>query len=220
MGGSGEQQMVCSVDDVAAAVLSRVGPTDAMKLQKLLYYAQAWTLATTDQPLFAEPIEAWDKGPVVRPVFANHKGKRRINDWPRGDAARVTGEAGALVALVCSVYGALSGDELSEMTHSERPWLEARGDLPAGALSSTAIDTATMKAFYRQRTLGGWHPADLAASDLAGLYSDALDDELPLTSLDEDLAAMGIVYVPATGEWDAPAAAPMREQPHRAAVHD
>jgi uncharacterized phage-associated protein len=42
---------------------------DQMKLQKLLFYAHAWYLAYNDRPLFAEDIEAWPWGPVVRPVY-------------------------------------------------------------------------------------------------------------------------------------------------------
>jgi uncharacterized phage-associated protein len=37
---------------------------DAMRLQKLLYYVQAWHLAVTDEPLFPEQIKAWKDGPV------------------------------------------------------------------------------------------------------------------------------------------------------------
>jgi uncharacterized phage-associated protein len=40
-----------------------------MKLQKLLFYAQAWFLATNDRPIFAEEVEAWPWGPVVRPIY-------------------------------------------------------------------------------------------------------------------------------------------------------
>ncbi|MDR1083411.1 MAG: DUF4065 domain-containing protein [Deltaproteobacteria bacterium] len=39
------------------------------KLQKLLYYAQGWFLATFDYPLFEDPVEAWRSGPCVNSVF-------------------------------------------------------------------------------------------------------------------------------------------------------
>ena len=57
---------MASVYDVAAFILGRLGQVGAMKLQKLVYYSQAWSLVWDDQPLFSETIEAWDKGPVVR----------------------------------------------------------------------------------------------------------------------------------------------------------
>lgn len=51
------------MDDVAAAILERTGPLDTFKLQKLVYYAQAWHLVWDNEPLFEEPIEA---GPEAR----------------------------------------------------------------------------------------------------------------------------------------------------------
>ncbi|MEO7994526.1 MAG: type II toxin-antitoxin system antitoxin SocA domain-containing protein [bacterium] len=50
-------------------------PLSNLKLQKLLYYAQAWHLALRDEPLFPERIEAWVHGPVVPEVY------RRYKEW-------------------------------------------------------------------------------------------------------------------------------------------
>jgi uncharacterized phage-associated protein len=50
--------------DVAAAVLAQVGPMEAMRLQKLVYYSQAWHLAFVDEPIFADTIQAWRDGPL------------------------------------------------------------------------------------------------------------------------------------------------------------
>jgi uncharacterized phage-associated protein len=44
-----------------------------LKLQKLVYYAQAWSLALLDRPLFDEEVEAWAHGPVVETVFQRFK---------------------------------------------------------------------------------------------------------------------------------------------------
>ncbi|MDY6802276.1 MAG: DUF4065 domain-containing protein, partial [Cyanobacteriota bacterium] len=53
------------VMDVAAYILKKLGPLSAMKLHKLLYYSQAWSLVWDEQPLFSERIEAWANGPVI-----------------------------------------------------------------------------------------------------------------------------------------------------------
>jgi uncharacterized phage-associated protein len=50
-----------------------VPPIDQMKLQNLLFYAHAWHLAYRQGPLFAEDIEAWPWGPVIRPVYLQTK---------------------------------------------------------------------------------------------------------------------------------------------------
>ena len=40
-----------------------------LKLQKLLYNAQGMSLAINNKPLFEEPLEAWQHGPVVDSVY-------------------------------------------------------------------------------------------------------------------------------------------------------
>jgi uncharacterized phage-associated protein len=62
-----------NVYDIADYILQKQGSMSAMKLQKLVYYAQAWSLAWTDTPLFNEDIQAWAKGPVVPALYYKHK---------------------------------------------------------------------------------------------------------------------------------------------------
>ena len=45
-----------------------------LKLQKLLYYAQAYFLAKKDTPLFEEDFLAWEHGPVIRKIYDKYKG--------------------------------------------------------------------------------------------------------------------------------------------------
>lgn len=163
--------MTATVHDVAAAVLARVGPTEAMKLQKLVYYSQAWHLALTDDALFDDDIQAWNRGPVVDALFQKHRGKRMVHRWETGHPGRITGTSEQVLALVCQVYGGLSGDELSEMTHQELPWRQARGTTPDGEYSRAPIVKETMKRFYRQRQLAGRSVADLVSGGLAGLQN-------------------------------------------------
>ncbi len=53
-----------------------------LRLQKLLYYAQAWSLAMRDKPLFDDRIEAWPSGPVVPSVFDRFLGLGRRSLLP------------------------------------------------------------------------------------------------------------------------------------------
>jgi uncharacterized phage-associated protein len=50
-----------------------------MKLQKLVYYAQAWALVWDDEPIFDEEIEAWANGPVVRGLYEAHLVQKNLN---------------------------------------------------------------------------------------------------------------------------------------------
>ncbi len=48
--------------DVAEYILREMGPVTAMKLQKLVYYSQAWSLVWDEEPIFEEEIQAWANG--------------------------------------------------------------------------------------------------------------------------------------------------------------
>ena len=63
-----------TVFDVAVYILRKTGPISAMKLQKLVYYSQAWSLAWDESPLFINKIQAWTSGPVVRELYDVHRG--------------------------------------------------------------------------------------------------------------------------------------------------
>jgi hypothetical protein len=65
--------------DVARYILNKLGGTTSMKLQKLCYYAQAWTLAWDDEPLFAENFQAWAGGPVCYELFKAHQGEFKLS---------------------------------------------------------------------------------------------------------------------------------------------
>ena len=56
-------EKVPQIQDVAEYILKLHGPMTVMKLQKLCYYAQAWSLVWDDRPLFKERLEAWANGP-------------------------------------------------------------------------------------------------------------------------------------------------------------
>ncbi len=115
--------------DVAVYILSRQAPMTAMKLQKLVYYSQAWHLVWDEEPLFDDDIEAWANGPVVRELYQAHRGRFSLNgpeDIRAGDPGALTPSQRASVDAVLASYGDKSSHWLSELTHSEDPWRKAR----------------------------------------------------------------------------------------------
>jgi uncharacterized phage-associated protein len=162
-----EGEAVVTADQVASVILARSGAPwmNAMQLQKLLYYVQSWHLAVTDEPLFPEHFKAWAQGPVVPQVWHTRQDSATRRAVDQDTASVVLDELSSnLVDLVLASYGSMTGDELSALTHAENPWLEARGDTPEGARSSTPLDEDAMATFYREhRRLGGRSAADLAA---------------------------------------------------------
>ena len=140
---------MATAHDVAAYILDKLGEMSAMKLQKLLYYSQAWQLVWEDRPLFPQRIQAWANGPVVQEVYACHRGQFSVGPtWPRGDASRLGNDERETIDAVINAYGHLSGQQLSHLTHSEDPWCDARGDLSPTVRSTNEITPAAMAEFY------------------------------------------------------------------------
>jgi uncharacterized phage-associated protein len=139
---------VATVHDIAAYILSRRKPITAMKLQKLVYYSQAWSLVWDETPLFEEQIEAWANGPVVRELYDIHRGKFKVYEWPEGNPDELTRSEKRTVDRVLAFYGKMSSQELSNLTHQERPWREARKGLGPDERGFRVISLASMDEYY------------------------------------------------------------------------
>ncbi len=139
--------MACA-DDVAAYILERRTPLTAMKLQKLLYYSYAWHLVWDEEQLFQESIEAWANGPVVPAIYERHRGRFRLENWPWGNPANLQQNERETVDVVLSVYGDLGAHELSNMTHREPPWRDARTGLLPGQRSNARIPDSAIFEYY------------------------------------------------------------------------
>jgi uncharacterized phage-associated protein len=117
---------MASVHDVAAFILAELGQMGTMKLQKLVYYSQAWSIVWDGLPLFDEKIEAWDRGPVIRELYREHRRMPFIERLDCGDPSRLSDDQRASIAQVVAFYGKRDEWWLSELTHREPPWLDAR----------------------------------------------------------------------------------------------
>lgn len=98
-----------------------------LKLQKLLYYAQGFSLAIFGKPLFGDTIEAWELGPVVPAVYRKYKecGANPIPPPSNLDISNFDEETINLLNEVYAIYGQYSAWKLSQMTHLEPPWKRA-----------------------------------------------------------------------------------------------
>ena len=141
-----------TIVDVAAHILDYYGPMTTMKLQKLAYYSQAHCQSTRNQPLFEEDFQAWVNGPVCPELYRQHRGKFMLH---RGDLdAAVAGRAGLddyarrEVHAVCDELSACTGNELSQRTHQESPWLRARDGYGPSEHCEVVITKDSMKSYY------------------------------------------------------------------------
>ncbi|MER8975443.1 MULTISPECIES: type II toxin-antitoxin system antitoxin SocA domain-containing protein [unclassified Mesorhizobium] len=137
-----------SVFDVAAYILHRHGSMTTMKLQKLVYYAQAWSLVWDEAPLFREKIRAWANGPVVPELFFSHQGDFVVKSEPKGDRKKLDSTQKETVDAILKHYGGQSGQWLSVLTHREKPWRKAREGLSDGERGNAEITLGAMANYY------------------------------------------------------------------------
>ena len=143
---------MANVFDVAKYILEKTGRISTMKLQKLCYYAQAWSLVWDDRPLFDEDFEAWANGPVCRELFNMHRGNFSIEatDIPTDDlsGSSLNASEKETIDAVLKSYGDKNAQWLSTLTHMEAPWNEARVGVPSGAACTNVITKESMAMYY------------------------------------------------------------------------
>lgn len=101
---------------------------DEMKLHKLLYLAQRESLAIVGQPMFAEKFEGWKYGPVCRAVRNCY-----TEDGMFGEEIHEIANENAYIAKnIIMQYGAYESWKLSELSHRELSWQNARKGIPEG----------------------------------------------------------------------------------------
>lgn len=96
-----------------------------LKMQKLLYYAQAWHLVNFDEALFKEAIRPWKLGPVIREVY---------NEYKKFESSAIIYKSTGLERKLFSdeqsnyldefydIFIKFTAHELVNMSHNEPPW--------------------------------------------------------------------------------------------------
>ena len=119
-----------------------------MKFQKLAYYAQAWHVVWDGQALFDSEIQAWRNGPVCPELYEQHRGRFEITSWPQGNPGALAKNERESIDAIVDTYGHLTAQQLSDLTHSEDPWRNARAGLDPSAISKAPIAVAAMEEYY------------------------------------------------------------------------
>lgn len=129
-------------------------PITNKKLQKLVYYAQAWSLVFNNKKLFNEKIEAWVHGPAVKSLYVKYKSFGFSPIQKEADSSLIKAipiQDKKLLDKIWSVYGSLDAGYLEMLTHNETPWKEAREGLESSENSENEISIKTMKSFYSEK---------------------------------------------------------------------
>ncbi len=96
-----------------------------LKLQKILYLAQAYYLAKYNKPIFSDEIEAWQYGPVIPSVYKKMKKYGRDSITSIKDSSKITKEDKEILNRVWEAFGGYSAGKLVDITHSHSPWKDA-----------------------------------------------------------------------------------------------
>ena len=141
---------MANVFDVAKYILEKQGPMTTMKLQKLVYYSQAWSVVWDSKPLFGEEIQAWASSPVVRELYAEHRGMFQISasDLGNGIIDNLKPEERETIDTILDAYGDKSAQWLADLTHMEDPWIDARKGIPTGQNCENEITHASLAEYY------------------------------------------------------------------------
>lgn len=102
----------------------REGVTN-LKLQKLLYFAQAYYLAKLGRPLFNDRIEAWEYGPVIPDVYHKYKSEGSAPIILEKDDSGLDGEDKKNLQTIWDTFGGYSAGRLVDISHAHTPWKEA-----------------------------------------------------------------------------------------------
>ncbi|CUH91969.1 MAG: DUF4065 domain-containing protein [Bacillota bacterium] len=131
------------------------------KLQKLVYYAYAWTLAilnedeiNIDYTLFDEPLQAWVHGPVCPDLYYRYKcyGWGEIPQCTFIHKHLFSVEELDIMEQVWEVYGKFTGNELESITHQEEPWINAREGFQPYEPCQVNLDNKIIFRYYNKQS--------------------------------------------------------------------
>jgi len=155
---------ICDLSDFVIYYFNSEGiEITPLKLQKILYYIQAWHLVFFNKdPLFDEAPEAWVNGPVYRTVYNKYKKYKNKTISPGSkeldrnlkqslEILNLTDEQEKLLNAVLKKYGQFNTGQLVYLTHSEAPWNDAREGLGPFDYCEQPISFESMYNYYNQR---------------------------------------------------------------------
>ena len=131
-----------------------------MRLHKLLYYIQGWSLGLRGREIFNEHVSAWVHGPVVKTIRKRcPKNKLQHVDknlFPEVGSLAV--EDQKFITNIWHQYRGFSAWALRNMTHREQPWVKAREGFSPQVPSDVQISFDEMKQFFKGESEHGIDP--------------------------------------------------------------
>ncbi|MCI9494489.1 Panacea domain-containing protein [Adlercreutzia mucosicola] len=142
---------MANIFDVAEFILNDLDTSSTMKLQKIIFYSHAYHLVHYGSPLVNSRVEAWANGPVFPELFSKHRHSFVVAHGhfaPYAPGEKLTTSEVVSIRRALQAFRSKTGSELSELTHSEVPWVKAREGLSPSARSHNEITNAAIRSFY------------------------------------------------------------------------
>lgn len=101
-----------------------------MQLLKLVYIAHGWMLATTEQPLICNQVEAWQYGPVIPELYheLKYNGAKPLEHPILSVESFFSPQENQVIDFTFNNYGNFSAFQLSDITHAPNtPWSQTYG---------------------------------------------------------------------------------------------
>lgn len=142
-----------TIFDVARWFLSKESMSHK-KLQKLCYYAQAWSYALNCRPIAEATFQAWIHGPVCPELYQEYR-RYGFDAIPKASVPAFSQEDQELLEDVWETYGDQTANALEALTHTELPWQKARVGYASNEKCEIEIDPHDMMEYYRSIYSGG-----------------------------------------------------------------
>lgn len=134
-------------------IISLTGDITPLALQKLLYYVQGFYSAFVGDYVFEEDCEAWAHGPVYSQVYYSYSDYKyepidKYEENLHVFESVLSPDEIDIVNNVVRNFGRYSGKVLEKITHCERPWIHARGELEGSNRSNQIIEKDSIKSYF------------------------------------------------------------------------
>lgn len=153
---------MATIDDITDYIIFNVRSEERrvslinMKIQKLLYYIQAWSYGINKSPLFEGEFEAWIHGPINRHIYDRFCEQKSLyseidfNDMLRRDV-ELPENIAEFVDFVLENYVKYSVTELELLIQEEMPWIRTRGQLNRYEKCNKVISEDLLMEYYGKR---------------------------------------------------------------------
>lgn len=123
-----------------------------LKLQKLVYYAQAWHLAIHNEPLMEGiEFEAWIHGPVIHELWNKYRNYSYEPINEEVTPPQLEARTDQFLEEVVEVYLDKDAYTMELMSHREDPWILARNGYADNERCTNIISEELMRTYFKSR---------------------------------------------------------------------